>query len=199
MALSSRSVYDSQRSPEVEVWWAGWRSNTRQLQRHGWRFAVEDEWHRNEVRMFLQHERFGWTGYARAQRAYAGLGSRFEREYLQNPLQAFEVYAMSAPDLMVSVDAGPLKDFIHVDMMDRLIEPRGVKRRPVAGLFTPWVQEAQELIVEPATVAELLDKIKAMQAPQLAAARERNRLREAREGRPVAGERVVAQVLTLAA
>jgi hypothetical protein len=39
----------------------------------------------------------------------------------------------------------------------------------------------QEIIVEPATVAEMLEKIKAMQVPEQAAIRARNRLRESRE------------------
>lgn len=196
--MARSSVYDDPfRGAGAEVWWAGWRSDTRQLQRHGWVFSVEDHDFGHEVRMFLRHERNGWTGYARAQRHQ--FRTAFERDFMQQPLPAFQVQAMTAPDQMVAVDTGPLEDFRRVDMEDRFIEPRQLKRRPVAGIFKPWIPEAQELIVEPATVAELLDKIKAMQAPELAAVRERNRLREAREGRPVAGERVVAQVLTLAA
>jgi hypothetical protein len=48
-------------------------------------------------------------------------------------------------------------------------------------------------------VAELFERIKQLQRPELDAIRERNRLRDAREQRQQGGERVVAQVIALAA
>ena len=55
---------------------------------------------------------------------------------------------------------------------------------------------SEEIIVAPETVADLFERIKKLQSPELAAIRERNRTREYQQGQRQ--EQVVAQVITLA-
>lgn len=62
-------------------------------------------------------------------------------------------------------------------------------------LFRKWAPQSEEIIVEPETVADLFERIKKMQSPELADIRERNRRRDLRDQQR---ESVVAQIITLA-
>lgn len=62
--------------------------------------------------------------------------------------------------------------------------------------FAVFAPMAEEIIVEPATVAGLLDQIKQLQAPELAAIRERNRRADSRN---FTAQRFHAQIVSLAA
>lgn len=62
-------------------------------------------------------------------------------------------------------------------------------------LFGPPLVDTQEIIVEPDTVAALMDKIRAMQSPELEAIRDRNRRREHGEAVPFANYH--AQIISL--
>jgi hypothetical protein len=67
------------------------------------------------------------------------------------------------------------------------------------GIFATPLARTEEIIVEPETVMQLLEKIKAMQSPEQAAIRERNRSRERRMGEPIQRQQFHAQILSIAA
>jgi hypothetical protein len=73
------------------------------------------------------------------------------------------------------------------------------KRRSIEdfGIFATPLARTEEIIVEPETVMGLLEKIKAMQAPELAAIREKNRRRD--QHQPMERQQFHAQILSLAA
>lgn len=66
------------------------------------------------------------------------------------------------------------------------------------GFFKKWEDEVEEIIVDQASVSELMDRIRKLQEPELAAIRERNRRREQRSANEVV-ERVSAQIISIAA
>jgi len=66
------------------------------------------------------------------------------------------------------------------------------------GVFRPWVPGGEEIIVEPKTVAGLLEEIRSLQQPELAEVRRSNAMRDARE-RVAGGEKTVAQIIAFAA
>lgn len=90
-------------------------------------------------------------------------------------------------------------DFRPFDAVPQFTE---VKRRSIEdfGIFAPCLARTEEIIVEPATVASLLEQIKSLQAPDLATIRERNRQAERRGStQPMQQQRFHAQIVSLAA
>lgn len=76
---------------------------------------------------------------------------------------------------------------------------RGERRQIESlGFFKKWEDEVEEIIVDQASVSELMDRIRKLQEPELAAIRERNRRREQRSANEVV-ERVSAQIISIAA
>lgn len=69
-------------------------------------------------------------------------------------------------------------------------------------IFAPALTRTEEIIVEPATVHECLERIRQLQAPELAAIRERNRSRDIRNQPlpdPSQRQMVHAQIISIAA
>jgi hypothetical protein len=64
-------------------------------------------------------------------------------------------------------------NFHRVSMHPSYAETATLRRFKLADLFTPWAPEAQEIIVEPATVASLMEQIQRLQQPELADIRRR--------------------------
>lgn len=90
-----------------------------------------------------------------------------------------------------------LSRFEPIDATPQLIELD--RERIAAGdthrIFAPAQRRTEEIIVEPATVASLLEEIKKLQLPEQDAIRQRNRAREGFDVRP--RQTLHAQIITL--
>lgn len=183
-------------SPHTEVVWDGWRSTAHTLERCGWEFAVEQHpaYSDRSINIVMRHRQSGATAIGEVP---FGTMLRAATGYVDEPplivirsmvLANNVVFSYLDPSHFARVSMRP-NDVIEAHMHRRRGDTLDVFSRP----------ETKELIVEQDSVAELFERIKQLQKPELDAIRERNRLRDAREQRQQGGERVVAQVIALAA
>lgn len=87
-----------------------------------------------------------------------------------------------------------LVSYRRADMEPELVRFRDVPLTET-NLFRPWSPAAEEIIIKPESVAELMDRIKQLNEPELAAIRQRNRAREHAAPKEI----IHAQVIALAA
>lgn len=185
-----------ERNPALEVEFAGLRSDTYTLGRCGWRVAIEDvDYHRDTRRIVLYHPDTGLTFIG-----HVCLPRHLEHDFAVTsrasrlPPVALQQCAIRGQGRTVIMQGG-WPSLRYVETIPRLetVEYRDLFDLPLfASLNEP---AAEQLIVEPATVSELLDQIRRMQAPEQAAIRERERQRE----RLAPKTRLHAQILSIAA
>jgi hypothetical protein len=188
--------------PEVEIDWFGLVGSAHGMERAGWRFeALEAERSMRDPfgsrrQLIMRHREVGLV--ARA--------SCDERELVQVISSHLNMRSDLKPCFVVHQVAVKTENIFF----DGTIEPRRLHISPLS--FEPFMREmpqirrfslaeiyppeAEEIIVDPDTVSSLLERIKSLQAPELAEIRERNRLRDARER---AAEVRHATILSIAA
>lgn len=118
--------------------------------------------------------------------------ARHERHMHHDPIEMNDV-RFFGPEQRVIFDGHLNYEFDRVDMMPSLSERSA---RSLLDVFTPWAPDAEEIIVDPPTIAGLLEQIRSLQESELAEIRRRNRAREYRQGDQ--REVIRAQILTFA-
>lgn len=176
------------------VVFAGWQTTTAALQQAGWRLSAEQDFMRYRIRLALNFEPARLFMLSESRdfdfvRSGTSYGDR-------NQLPVFEIVHV-ANGMTINLMESSF-DFKPIDAAPQFTE---VKRTSIEdfGIFAPCLARTEEIIVEPATVAGLLDQIKQLQAPELAAIRERNRKAERRSDQPFRQQRFHAQIVSLAA
>lgn len=192
------------RSRPALVRWAGWETTTARLQRDGWQIAAEHGWETDgRVRLFMKHRELDVEMWAQTvggfhimhrspyieDRVYENrMGDEYERYST-----IFEVHHICCNFKIVTT---PLESMDYERVNAKLgLEAVEVKSLDDFKLFGPPLVDTQEIIVEPDTVAALMDKIHAMQSTELEAIRDRNRRREHGEAVPFANYH--AQIISL--
>jgi len=178
------------RSPEIEVWWCGMRSDTRSMQLGGWEFAVEEDYLGGRfTNVIAKHRKAGicLTGRVDTNQLMNSHYSQVSQPVVMDGVQVI------ATDKHLVYAESPLPSYSRVDMIPSFTDKPA--RNPF-DVFSPWAPDAEEIIVDPPTVAGLLEQIRKLQEPELAEIRKRNRLREYRRGNQ--REVVQAQILTFA-
>jgi len=183
--------FDPLLSRPAEVHFAGFRSDTFTLQQNGWSLAMEQNILNGVMRLMLHHRD------AELYMVAADVRHDFLRpmfSYGERPL-VFQIVtvARSLQSYRVAMDFSKFSAIDATPTM-RVEEP---KRIEDFAIFAAPLVRTEEIIVEPQSVAECLDLIKRLQAPNLAEIRERNRQRERLE--PSNQTRFHAQILSLAA
>lgn len=173
------------------VYWAGWETTTARLQQAGWSLSVEQDISRDEMRLALRHD--GCRLYALSARVPylhflgdAALDLRARHPFvIQMVSSDITVRIMDDLSAFAPIDAKPQ----YTESVEKSIEDFSIFAAPLV--------RTQELIVDPNDVQALLDRIKAVQAPQQASIRQRNRTRAYEHG---AVDRQVfhAQIISLA-
>lgn len=169
MALSLARI-----SPPCRVFFAGLEGDTFSMSRSGWDIAVAEEPYYGKIRLLLNHKQAGLQGIAES------------REQFSAP--DWRIYGGGLPEFFVSKMAGGIRvvtntissfdNFKLADMNPSfsMVEEVEIARLP---LFAEAKRPpAEELIVDPATVSELLEKIRNQQSPIQKEIRERARQRE---------------------
>jgi hypothetical protein len=180
------------RSEPMEVRFAGFRSDTLSLQEAGWRLAVEEDFRHGRLSMMMRHEQAGV--YMVADDVSFNYFDRIDgrtRERL--PVFMVRHVARSLESVRCSF---AFDNFAPVDAVPH-IAALTCKRIEDFALFGAPLVKTEEIIIEPQSVAECLELIRKMQAPELADLRERNARRERME--PINQQRFHAQILSLAA
>ena len=185
MALSEPRLL----SRPCRVIFAGWESTTTQLQQAGWQLSAEQNFNVMTVRIALRFEPARLFMIAEAQ----------PWQFLRDSEEVPEFHIRHAATDM------------HIHLTERSFDFRPFDAAPQIaatqcqsiedfGIFAPCLARTDEIIVEPATVAGLLEQIKSLQAPELAAIRERNRQAERRGANaPIQQQRFHAQIVSIAA
>lgn len=176
-------------SEPCRVMFAGWESTTTRLQQAGWSLSVEQNFREESIRLAMRFEPCRLYMMAESQR----FGFYRHAEY-RDQLPVFDIRYCATEITVQMID--DLSMFRPIDAQPQFTN---AERRSIEdfGIFATPLARTEEIIVEPETVTKLLEKIKKLQAPELAAIRERNRVRERTQ--PMARQQFHAQILSLAA
>jgi hypothetical protein len=167
-------------SRPAEVWWSGFRSTTPQLQQHGWEIAAEESVYDGRIRLMLRHQEM---------RLYA-ITRTTEWDYMAMdrigaPLVFQVVGAAPRMECHVTAEIGAgWADFRQVDALPQFVE-RNIQTAEDLRIFATPLVRTEELIVEPQTVAQLLEQVRKMQVPEQERIRAKQRLAENRQGQPI--------------
>jgi hypothetical protein len=186
-------------SPGCDVYFAGLRGDTRAMQNNGWEFAIEREVERwRYYRVIMKHPPSGMfmdgeVDIESMQRAATRHMQHDTRDckpvinvrHAGNSGQT-RIHAFNKMPDFDRIDMSPQLKAVSYQEFDYTINELSV--------FKPWAPNAQELIVDPNSVADLMNRIKSLQDPELAAIRKRNRVRDQRD-RP--NEQILAQVIAI--
>jgi hypothetical protein len=182
-------------SRPAEVWWSGFRATTLALQQAGWEIAAEESIYEGRIRLMLR---------SRDMRLYAitnGVEWDYYRQDADRTPLVFQVVS-AAPRIecqrIPEVGAG-WADFNQIDAQPQFIETK-IETPDDLRIFATPLARTEELIVEPATVAGLLEQIRKMQAPEQTRIRERERAAHRREAMAIEirpRQRFHAQILSL--
>lgn len=195
MALS----FNSPRNPPLKVEFMGFRSDTMTLGRAGWEVRVENDSGRfmRDIALYVSalHPKFGVALIGRLEMDFqpsAGAMDRFE-QYRDAVVRLSQIVTRDQRARIV--DTAPLRlDYRQIDTEPRYmdISERDIWEMPIFN--TAGVPMAEELIVDPETVTDLMERIRQMQAPEQAEIRKNNARRE--RDRPC---RLHANIISLAA
>lgn len=180
------------------VQFAGFSSDTYQLQRYGWQIAAREDHYGDSIALLMLHPGTGMKmiteNLSIRFTEHRGMALRFNVVRAGTDLK----FTQSMP-----IDLGPLDgpQFRQIDAKPQYIDnfqPRSIED---FGIFAAQLVRTEEILIEPQSVAECMEYIKKLQAPELAAIRERNRQRDRDRANeePVLRQNFHAQILTLAA
>jgi hypothetical protein len=176
------------------VVFAGFESTTTRLQQAGWELAVEQSFLDMRIRLALRFEPARLYLMADAQHLDF---FRYASYALDEPL-TFHI-RQCASHMTVQLMETSFA-FQPIDAVPQFTEaPR--KSIEDFGIFAAPLARTEQILIEPQSVAQCLEQIRKLQAPELAAIRERNRRRndEGATVQPIPRQTFHAQVLSLAA
>ena len=180
--MASRYVLQSEPYP---VRFAGFESTTTRLQAAGWQLAVHEDFHRARVELVGQLADAGLYLYADADDV------EFFRGH-HGPVFTVRRVSSRIVSRLLGTD---FSRFCAIDAMPQMVEVNEQDISQFSFFAAPLVR-TEEIIVEPQSVAECLDLIKRLQAPELAEIRKRNMRREGEVQRQTTFH---AQIISLAA
>lgn len=180
------------------VQFAGFVSDTYQLQRAGWQIAAREDFYGDSITLLLRHPESGLKLFTNSVSlrflSYRGEAMRFTVVRAGTDLQ----FMRNDP-----IDIGPLDgpQFMQVDAKPQVVKNFEPKSIEDFGIFAAQLVRTEEILIEPQSVAECMEYIKKLQAPELAAIRERNRQRDRTRAdeEPVLRQNFHAQILSIAA
>lgn len=174
MALSPARM-----NPPCEVHFAGWKSDTYSLGRAGWKVSIEEytrlDYSYGRQRMLLHHPELGLNGIAESQGDFQP--SEWRHHHMTGRLPVFVVKNIVARTMYrVNDDLSNFRDWHDTVPAMIVVSEFDLYHLPLFQKIAKPV--AEELIVDPLTVSELLDQIRKRQAPGQAEIRQRDRSRE---------------------
>ena len=172
-------------SPHI-VRFAGFESTTTRLQQAGWQIAVEEEFDFRQIRLLMMHRGTDLKMLAKNQ------SCDFHRIVRSGERMIFDIVHCSSR-MGIRLDERTF-NFKEIDAMPQYVNME-FKSIEDFGIFAAPLVRTEEIIIEPQSVAECLDLIRKMQAPELAAVRKRNAQRD----NAVNQQSFHAQILSLAA
>lgn len=172
------------------VVFAGFESTTTRLQQEGWQLSAEQDWHGDAIRLALYFAPCDLKMLSQpTQHRFHGAQDRYAPMEL-----TFRINHVSA-NLLVRLDETRF-DFQPIDAMPTFVDTP-YKKLEDFGIFASPLVRTEEIVIEPESVAECMEWIRKLQAPQLQEIRARNLQRERRDA--INQQNFHAQIITLAA
>jgi hypothetical protein len=177
-------------NPRSEVRFDGWRSDTFTLGQRGWRISIQENIEYGRFEMMLEHQGTNLIMHAQSKihpmrEHQARSASQWYNEMHHGrdefdgpPFDVIRVFAMN-PNLKVFHEMPVFFDWSETRPRSVEVDLQSYNPFEFPIFQRKGQPEAQELIVEPKDVLQLLEQIKQMQAPEQADIRRRNRQREA--------------------
>lgn len=169
-------------SEPAEVHWAGFRSDTYKLQQQGWEIAADEDVRYDTIRLLLRHRDMrlyaltDQTDYCFRQM----LGNPTATMLKTQPRLVFNVVAASPHFQVQRIGSVDFEKFRQIDALPQIVHDVEIKSLEDFRIFATPLVRTEEIIVDPQTVSEMLGKIRAMQMPEQARLREKQRLAERR-------------------
>ena len=175
--------------PETEIHWGPWIANLGHLVRSGWECRIEEhDYMRRERFMYLRNKQLDVVGMSES----ISIDDQF------NSLQMGRNRLRINMQLHRSINfqtTGDMPDMVCHDVKV------GVMHNPVTYDITYYFDKGmpEEIIIEPQTVAEMLDTIRSMQSDDAKQLLHSQRMREdSTNSGPVVDTRLSAKILTFA-
>lgn len=183
-------------SRPCRVCFAGFESDTTQLQQAGWRLSAEQDIRMGRINLMMhlesadlyvicEDQRYDFRGY-------------HEQSYRidDSDLPVFMARKAFSRATQLRLSNFNASNWIPIDAMPQFTE-QAINSIADFNIFASPLVRTEEIIIEPQSVAECLELIRKMQAPELAAVRKRNMQRD--RDTPVNQSNFHAQILSLAA
>jgi hypothetical protein len=188
----------------VNLNFAGWRSNTLELQQNGWEISVSEDHNHYRMRIALKHPASGLYGMTAP--VDISQARRFEDMQRHTGMDMFVVAMGQQIPIRQpqTVECINMDDFNPVDAVPSVtVEP--VKDISDFNIFRP-LSKSEQIIIPEQSVSELLGRIQEMQDPKQLEIREKRRKEIRRQLRDCnekvnsydLGDNIVAQVATFA-
>lgn len=153
--------------PVIELHWAGWTSDTFKLQRAGWNFSARQDPINDMLEFMLRHKQYKMYG-----QSYA---TGFHQYYSENSMMG---------NSFRHIDIALASDFIMYGMNERDFAPIDVTPKPYfldlkptrmsdLKIFKELNVDAQQILLNKASMSEILNVALSRQAPMQDEIRER--------------------------
>lgn len=165
-------------NPDCDIYFRGWESSTAKLGREGWSVSFEEDYIRDEKRVVLYDPKTNLKMYGMSRGYREGVQqSLYTREYMTRgyPTEFHITHASNELVMQIHESIFPRFD-AWSDTRTRLVKHETMYLKDIK-LFQELAKPvAQELIVEPQEVSELLERIMRMQSPGQAEIRAKNKV-----------------------
>ena len=185
-------------STPMEVYWAGWQTDTLRLQQAGWELSAEQDIYRAAMRLGIRHQSAQMYGIS------SPVNLDYQRHYYEGSRAPNIPIQMAYLATKVTVNVmDDLSNFQPIDATPQFVNGPAAQIKNIEdfGIWALPMARSEEIIVDPHDVDQLLKMIRDVQLPEQEAIRERNRLRESREGLSVdhqPRQQFHAQILSIA-
>jgi len=202
----ARSDFPRLLSQPHRVFWAGWETRTTTLQQAGWEIAAEQDFVKWGVRLVMRHQQMQTVAITDSQDFHRVAmlndpGRRWAAEDPRSYLLEFNVVRI-AHDMAFQIEhLSYMPDFRLVDAQSQYCH-RELRNIEDMGIFATPLVRTEELIVDESEVSAILAKLVQAQKPEQERIRDRQRLRDKREGLSIGHEpqmKFHAQILSIAA
>jgi hypothetical protein len=161
-------------NPDCEIRFEGWQSSTRRLAAHGWDLSLDAPSPYGETKRIMLHHKASKLVLVAESEPFYNEAYRYAGNSQCLPI--FNVRQVIAKDSYITV----MQSFEFTSWINaspKMIDTERIKLSEYPLFFEKNVP-AQELIVEPQEVSEILAQLMARQSPAQAAIRARRRLQE---------------------
>lgn len=162
--------------------WAGWRSTTAYLQKHGWEFSEEYDMSRLATRLAFRHreyQMYGYTRYLDIDAYQLDAQSFSSHAHYDTTNLIFRVAAIASHLTVRVIDN--FSDFRPVDMSPQFVSEE-MKDIEDFRIFAPLSKDTEEFVVNPNDIGDLLQMIREAQTEEQLEIYERKKKEVLREG-----------------